>query len=208
MSTDAFVHAAFPRFGSTGAEEVRERARRHGYAQGHAEGMRAAAAESAAREAHAEAQRAMDAAEQARRVDEAVAALHRAAAALDAHAHALTAAAQERVLGHAVELAEFLVAGELRGDESAAMVTARRILSVTDAGDARTVRVHPAVIRSLPAGNLPDRIEFVADDTLAPGDAVVELPDGFIDARLDAALDRARDAIGIHAHDAIAGEAS
>jgi flagellar assembly protein FliH len=40
-----------------------------------------------------------------------------------------------------------------------------------------------------------DGIEFVADPGIRPGDAIAELQDGLIDARLSSALDRARTAL-------------
>ena len=39
-------------------------------------------------------------------------------------------------------------------------------------------------------------LRFVADPTLAPGDAVVEVASGRIDARIRASLDRARAELG------------
>ena len=40
-----------------------------------------------------------------------------------------------------------------------------------------------------------DDIRAVADPSLAPGDAIGGLPDGWLDARIRSALDRAREAL-------------
>jgi flagellar assembly protein FliH len=74
-----------------------------------------------------------------------------------------------------------------------------------------TVRLHPrdlAVLRAVLASDatagdvlagLPDLtgVELVADAGLAPGDAVGEFPEGYLDGRVVAALDRARAALAV-----------
>jgi flagellar assembly protein FliH len=51
-----------------------------------------------------------------------------------------------------------------------------------------------AALDTVDAGNMAG-VELKADPTLNPGDAVAEYPQGWIDARLGAALDRAKAAL-------------
>jgi flagellar assembly protein FliH len=73
-----------------------------------------------------------------------------------------------------------------------------RALAVTDPGDVVTVRLHPADLAQLDAATLDSvvaDVAFVADASLARGDAEAELRVGQVDARLGTALDRARTAL-------------
>jgi flagellar assembly protein FliH len=73
-----------------------------------------------------------------------------------------------------------------------------RALAVTDPGDVVTVRLHPADLAQLDAAtrdSVAADIAFVADVTLARGDAEAERRIGQVDARLGTALDRARTAL-------------
>jgi flagellar assembly protein FliH len=73
-----------------------------------------------------------------------------------------------------------------------------RALAVTDPGDVVTVRLHPADLAWLDAATLDSvaaDVAFVADASLARGDAEAELRVGQVDARLGTALDRARTAL-------------
>ncbi|WP_228498077.1 hypothetical protein [Frigoribacterium sp. VKM Ac-1396] len=73
-----------------------------------------------------------------------------------------------------------------------------RALAVTDPGDVVTVRLHPADLARLDAATLDSvaaDVAFVADASLARGDAEAELRVGQVDARLGTALDRARTAL-------------
>jgi flagellar assembly protein FliH len=45
------------------------------------------------------------------------------------------------------------------------------------------------------AEHLPVGVALVADPTLAPGDAVSEFPGGYLDARIESAVERARCAL-------------
>jgi flagellar assembly protein FliH len=73
-----------------------------------------------------------------------------------------------------------------------------RALAVTVPGDVVTVRLHPADLAQLDAAtrdSVAADVSFVADATLARGDAEAELRIGQVDARLGTALDRARTAL-------------
>jgi len=73
-----------------------------------------------------------------------------------------------------------------------------RALAVTDPGDVVTVRLHPADLAQLDAAtrdSVAADLAFVADASLARGDAEAERRVGQVDARLGTALDRARTAL-------------
>lgn len=199
MSTDAFSPSVFPRLHAAGLSAEREQARVRGYAEGHAEGFRAASAAVAAAHAQAEDERLARAAVADRTLQQAVDALHAAARALGDRERDLTATAQMQVLEHAVELAELILAGELADAETSATAVVRRTMSVVDPSLVRELRVHPDDRVTLERHDaLPAPFTFVADETLSPGDAVILLESGHIDARIGAALERARRALKEH----------
>jgi len=196
MSTDTFAPASFPRLQPPAAEAEREHARMRGYADGHAEGYRIAAAAAAEAQERAEAERAARDAEHARDIDLALQALEEAALALSRRAADLAAATQHQVFARAVELAELILSGELATTEGSATAALRRATLTTDEGEIREVRVHPEDLRTLERlGHCPEGVDLAADASLARGDAIVMLDDGLVDARIRSALDRARDAV-------------
>lgn len=196
MSTDAFSPVVFPRLGDQGAGTEHARARLRGYADGHAEGFRAAAAEAAAAHRVAEEERAARDAESARDVASALAALRSAARSLAERESALTAIAHSQILEHAVELAETILIGELQDTARSATAAVRRALAAVDPGDIRGLRLHPDDLRVLEQldGETP-AFPLIADDTLDRGDAVASLDHGHVDARIAGAIDRARAAV-------------
>lgn len=196
MSADVFSPASFPRLRDADAEALRERERERGYADGHAEGFRAGLARVEAEAARADAARAAADAALRRDVGSAVTALQTAAARLTARARELTAASERDVSARAVDLAELIVSAELSEPGVAAVAAVRRALSAHDADDVRAIRLSPDDVLALDAqGGLPEDIQVTADAALMPGDAIVVVDDGFVDARIGAALDRARRAV-------------
>ncbi|MEN1977050.1 FliH/SctL family protein, partial [Cellulomonas sp. P4] len=118
----------------------------------------------------------------------------------------------------ALELAAVVLGQEVADAPTAARAALRRLREQDPRREVHTVRLHPrdlATVRAalaapaatgdVPAGDvlagLPDLtgVELVADPALEPGDAVGELPDGYLDARIGAALDRARAALAASA---------
>ncbi|WP_417564411.1 FliH/SctL family protein [Microbacterium sp.] len=198
MSTDAFTPAVFPRLFGPAVDAESDRARARGYAAGHAEGFRAARAEAAAHAARAQADCAAEDADRARLVAEAVSALRAATDAVAGCARELTAAAQEQVFARAVELAGVIVAAELSDPEASAAAAVRRVMAVADPADVCEVRVSPDDLHTLERvgavadGLGPGGLRVIADPTLVRGDAVATLDDGHIDARIGAAVERAR----------------
>lgn len=196
MSSDAFVPVAFPRLQGRQLDAEAARARMRGYADGHAEGFRAGVAEAAATAAEAEARRDEADARAAADLASALSALATATDALIARVRELSAAAEEKVCAQSIELAETIIAESLADRESAAVAALGRAMAAQRADAVGEIRLSPADLRTLALrGAVPERVTVVADESLAPGDAVALVGDSLIDARISAALERARQAL-------------
>ncbi|MEV7933139.1 hypothetical protein [Curtobacterium sp. NPDC089185] len=209
--TDTVVQrVAFPVLGSATTRDLAAAADVRGHAAGYAAGLRAAQAETDALRARLEAEHAARLAalhaEAVRRVQ----VLDAATAALLSQVVPVLRDAEESLVQASLDLAEAVVGYSVRTARSAAdgvddgrealpapgaEATVRRALAAVDATVALAVRVSPAdAARVADAGFT---VPVVGDPSLRDGDAVVDLPDGMLDARLGAALDRARDALGV-----------
>lgn len=207
--TDVTVQrVAFPVLGSATTRDLAAAADVRGHAAGYAAGLRAAQAETAALHARL-------AAEHAARLAALQAETVRRVQVLDAATNAMLSQvapvlrdAEESLVDAALDLAEAVVGhvvrsgrhDDLTGDglearpTPGAAATVRRALASVDATVPVAVRLSPADAARVAALALP--VPVVADAALHDGDAVVDLPDGVLDARIGAALDRARVALG------------
>jgi flagellar assembly protein FliH len=189
-------HAALP---EDVAARLRAEAQATGYAAGWAEGRQAA--ELAAREAReafaAEAAEITAAQEEsARRV------LGALAAAVDRFERRAAPAVEnlERELVEAAfALAEAVIGRELATAADPGRDAVSRALALAPPGRGAIARLNPADAATLPGTATVDGREVlvVADPALAPGDAVVECDASTIESRLDAAVERARQALEI-----------
>ncbi|QBR73832.1 FliH/SctL family protein [Microbacterium sediminis] len=197
MSTDApsapFTSVVFPRITRHSAELEREfeSARVRGYSAGHAAGMRVAAESAAIVREEQEREREQERIRQERRIGQALVAIDAAAASLAERECALAAASQQELERLAIELAEAILARELRDDTRAAL---RRVLAHVDPAEVRELRLNPVDAETL-RDQAPEGVVLTPDATLAQGDAIAVLAEGRIDARIGAALDRARRAL-------------
>ncbi|WP_254631389.1 FliH/SctL family protein, partial [Cellulomonas sp. GbtcB1] len=148
---------------------------------------------------------------------DALAVLARSARAAADRSAPVLASAEHALHAAALDLAAAVLGAELSDAPTSAAAALARVRALDPAREVHTVRLHPrdlAVVRAALAGEapaggdvlagLPDLtgVELVADPALAPGDAVGEFPDGHLDARLGAALDRARAALAAGAGEA------
>jgi flagellar assembly protein FliH len=186
---------------SAGVLAAREAARATGYAEGWAQGQRAArvAAQALADQAAAAEQAAAQArAAGARR---ALAALATAAADLDARRAPALGAVEDAILSAAVEVAEAIVGYEISRAEDRPVAAIRRALARVPSGPV-TVRVHPEDHRALvEAGGSAYEADGRAitvrpDAALAPGDAVADCGVVSVDATIAAAVARVREVLG------------
>lgn len=174
------------------AESTRAAARAQGYSVGWAEGQRAAREAVREEALAAEQDRLRREAERATEHRDAVAALTRAAAALETAVTEACARIEAQGSELAWELTRELVGHELRTTESADVV--RRVLALLPAEPTVRVRLHP---RDAADADVlaTDGVVIVADPTLAPGDALVEADDHVLDLRLETALARVREVL-------------
>ncbi|RZU65539.1 flagellar assembly protein FliH [Microterricola gilva] len=214
-STDAiFETLAFPSVDGAGTSGVRdqeslqraiEQAMVRGHAAGYAAGLREASVVAAERLANLEAEHAEQARLAAATVDAECATLAVAAAAVQRTVIPVLEQSDDAVLAAALELAEAVIGSELSDASAGASAALRRVLG-TLGSDAELpgviLRMHPDDAEMLrAAGQLPQALSVQSDPGLGRGDAVAQLPDGLVDARIGTAVLRARRALGGHGID-------
>jgi flagellar assembly protein FliH len=197
MSIDStFSPASYPSLKNTALDALEQRSRAAGHSAGYAAGLRAAAHDAAAAEERRNAELAAAAAEGQARVEHAVAVLEAAAEALNRRTMPLLSDAQDALAATAVELAEAIIGVELRTGDTSATSALRRALADVDALTVQVIRLNPQDLAALdPETIAAAGVSLEADASLAPGDAVSQFADGFLDARISTAMRRARDAI-------------
>lgn len=184
------------RFGSLNGPGEAERqgamSQTHGYAAGYATGIRAA--ESAARaqreqlaRAHAEAE-----AERAGEHARALEALQAAARALNGCTIPVLDCASNVMVESALLLAERIIGQELSNESRGARAALDRALSGIEERTVREVRMNPEDLDLLGLSQVPGTtINLVADSALSRGDAMTAFDEGFLDARIQSAFERA-----------------
>lgn len=199
MSTEAELQrVVFPDILPATRSLKEDRGYTQGHAAGYAAGIQAAALEQQRlREKLQSEHRAMlDAGRQA--VAHAVRALEASAAASRQHRGVALEEAQDVLAASAIELAEAILGYELdKGQDTARAALARALGTVSGAETVTSVRLHPADLAAVAAVDVVDvaGVELKADPSLKPGDAIAEYPQGWLDARLSTALDRAKRAL-------------
>ncbi len=196
MTSPAFTALAFPAVRTRPNSEAEDQAHARGYVAGYAHGAREAERELVERRARLDAESA-EAAERAEAILlRRLGAVETMLRALEARIEPVVESAQQSLAVSALELAEAILGTELSDGETSAKAVVARVLSVVDASAATLVRVNPDELPLL-AGlfGAHESISLVADGSLDRGDAVAELPNGFIDARITTAFARARRAL-------------
>jgi flagellar assembly protein FliH len=193
---NTFTPTVFPVVRTARLGEVEERARTRGHAAGYAEGMRRAAAEAKALRERQQAEHDALLRDLTARTDRLVAALAAAADALDARTAPVIESAQDTLAAGALDLAETIIGHELRDGTSAATAALTRALTGTDVAQVVSVHLHPQDLELLSEDQRTRAgVRLVADQALGRGDAVTQFDDGHLDARITAALARARAAL-------------
>ena len=191
-----FATLSFPSLRTEQQDEVDVRARATGHAAGYAEGLRAANADLDALRARLEAEHQAAIRHGQARLDRALDVLGAASAALTARAVPVVAEAQDAVAQNALLLAETILGIELATGDTSARAALARAFSTVDAPLVTSVRLSPMDLAVLDDTIIASAgVALVADPTLGRGDAVAELPVGYLDARISAATERARAAI-------------
>lgn len=197
MSIDAsFSRVTFPALKTTAHDAAEQSSRASGHAAGYAAGLKAAAEEIAAQTARQEEALADAIAEGEARIDAAVAVLRAASDALNNRTVPLLTEAQDALAAAAMELAEAIIGRELRDSETSAASAVHRALDGVDPALVLVVRLNPDDLAALdPQTRSATGVSFTADASLDRGNAVTEFADGYLDARIATALQRAKAAI-------------
>jgi flagellar assembly protein FliH len=196
MSTE-FSLAQYPTLLAAGQGTNGARGEIRGHAAGYAAGLRAAADDTEALRATLRADH--DRLEQTRQtqVEGAIAVLTAATRALNAVALPVVADSEDVLVASALELAEAIIGHELCDEEASARAALARVTAQPINSVVPLVRMNPDDLVLLADEVLAHQdVTFVPDPQLNRGDAVAEFPDGFLDARIDTALERAKLALG------------
>ncbi|RKS80133.1 flagellar assembly protein FliH [Motilibacter peucedani] len=181
-------------------EKVREQAQAEGFSVGWAAGHRAAAAAVADQTATLIAQEQARYQAKAARLDAALAVLEQAAADLARRSAPQVDAACELIATTAYDVAEALVAHDLRTTRTPGMDAVQRALAAAPAEVSQVlVRLNPddaATLHGLSQDGLPvgtHVVTLVADPSLRSGDSVAECGATTLDARIAPALARVKE---------------
>jgi flagellar assembly protein FliH len=191
-----FSPADFPSFSSAAQDRADAHSNAAGHAAGYAAGLRAAGAELAGQKAALDAEHRATIAHANARLARTLATLAVASAALDARLLPIIADAQQTIAVSAIDLAEAIIGVELSDADHAAAAAVTRALASVDPGRIHSVRLNPLDLALLDDSvRSTASITFVADATVARGDAVADLAVGYVDARISTAVERARRAL-------------
>ncbi|MEB0201424.1 MULTISPECIES: FliH/SctL family protein [Cryobacterium] len=191
-----FSAISFPTLRAVSGDSTVEAARVQGHAAGYTAGMRAAASDIAAQVARLEADHAARVSQVQAQLDRTVGLLTAASHALDERTQPVLHEAEGTLLATALDLAEAVIGYQISDGPSAARLALRRALDPASPTRPNVVRMHPADLDVIdPAVLAATGVTFQADPSLARGDAVSEFADGFLDARISTAFERARAAL-------------
>ena len=196
MSRD-FFPLAFPALpSSTRQDRVDADSRAAGFAAGYAAGLRAAGAELAGQKAALDAEHRAALLHDGARMERAIAVLTEATAALDGRLLPVVTEAQDAIAAAALDLAEMVIGGELTDGDRSAKAALTRVLAAVDPTTISTIRLNPLDLAVLDeVVRTAAGVSFTADPSIARGDAIADLPVGYLDARIGTAVARARAAI-------------
>ncbi|HXD62170.1 MAG TPA: FliH/SctL family protein [Lacisediminihabitans sp.] len=201
MSIDSdFAALTFPALRHPNQDALDAQARTQGHAAGYASGLRAAAREAEARVVELNAETAAMLNERNAQLDSALSALEAAARQLHERAIPTIEHAQDVLVSSAIELAEAILGYELADGPRSARAALARVLDHTDPKLLLNVRMNPADVAELDGARSDSAptasgVEIIADASVARGDALGDFADGYLDARIRTALDRARAAL-------------
>jgi len=196
MSRD-FFPMTFPSLPATAQQEQADAdSRAAGHAAGYAAGLRAAGAELAGQKAALDAEHRAALLHDAARTDRAIVVLTAAALALDSRLLPVVSDAQDAIAASALDLAETIIGAELANSERSAKAALARVLAAVDPATITTIRLNPLDLSVLDENvRAASAVSFTADASVARGDAIADLPLGYLDARITTAVARARAAI-------------
>ncbi|MCC3280287.1 MULTISPECIES: FliH/SctL family protein [unclassified Arthrobacter] len=196
MSTETFSRLVYTALGAADEAQLNAQVEARGHAAGYAAGLRAAAADTELLRRTLQEQYEDEMRRGQERVNRSLAALNAAVFSLEGRTVALMTEMQDTLAAAAMDLAEALLRRELADDDASARSALARALEGVDTDLVQRVRMHPVDLAALDEDTLRRaRVDFVGDPSLPRGDAVTEFPDGYLDASLSSAVERARAAL-------------
>lgn len=193
LTEPSFRALSFPSLGRTDTERIETEARTRGHAAGYAAGLRVAEKamleQELARDAeHAEQLRAGQAA-----VEQAIELLTTAVRSADARLLPILQESQDTLAAAAIDLAEAVIGHELSDGPGSARAALFRALDAVAPAEPSSVRLNPGDLALIdPEVRARSGVALVADASLQPGDAIADMPNGYLDARIGTALSRAK----------------
>ncbi|HEV7848760.1 MAG TPA: FliH/SctL family protein [Mycetocola sp.] len=193
LTEPSFRALSFPSLGRTDTERIETEARTRGHAAGYAAGLRVAEKamleQELARDAeHAEQLRAGQAA-----VEQAIELLTTAVRSADARLLPILQESQDTLAAAAIDLAEAVIGHELSDGPGSARAALLRALDAVAPAEPSSVRLNPGDLALIdPEVRARSGVALVADASLQPGDAIADMPNGYLDARIGTALSRAK----------------
>lgn len=207
VRTASFTQTRLVALNNDSVQEAERQARAQGYAAGYAAGARAAAHEGDVLREQLHAQAVAERRDRDDRLSAAVLALDAAIAAADARITPVLQESRTTLYALAFDLASTIIGVEISQTSTetpvrnGALWALERVLAEPIDAPEFTVRMHPMDVAALQAhwdkvveqlGETAMRMHLMADYSLQSGDAIADLPHGFLDARLSSALERAR----------------
>lgn len=198
---DTFVPGTIAGTATAATKSSHAAGRTAGYAAGYAAGARAAAQAAAAQAKRIDADHERREAARDHDIAQVLQALAGAVDQWRNMAAPVLATSEELLHQGAIDVAQAIVGRELTPGPGTAVDVLQRALSVPVGVTPTAIRVSqvdlPHIERALADNNvaLPDGVILTTDPSLKPGDAVTEHPHGVLDARIDAAISRARAAL-------------
>lgn len=193
LSTSTYSPLNFPALRTPAMESESAAAYTEGRTAGYTDGLRKATAEAAVRRAEMEAEHAAVLRQCAARTDRAVAALQAALDELGAVSLPMVTQAQDALIHSALDLAEAVIGHELSQGDLSARAALARIMEHPIRPGVHTIRLNPLDLSMLDKDALDGLgVTVLPDPSLAVGDAAAEFEDGYLDARIGTALDRAK----------------
>ncbi len=187
---------------SASVERVKQQARTTGYAQGWAQGQREAAVEAEVTAARARVTEQVHDQRRAAALAQAINALGRAVTELENHLMPTFNELQEVLLANAFELAEAIIGRTLEDPQTRGRDALRRAMIAAPESGPVVVSLHPDDFQTLVGATGQTQFDYEArqvslrgDPELQPGDATAETGNATVDAKISAAVARARDAL-------------
>ncbi|WP_158252382.1 FliH/SctL family protein [Cryobacterium sp. Y29] len=196
MSADTgFGRITFPRLHDDERTKSDETARAQGHAAGYAEGLRAASVDMTRLRLDLEAERGQAEVVARAKMDRGVRVLSAAADALNRRSLPVLVDAEQALITCALQLAEAIIGAELSRTEPSARRALDRAMPASAVGESNAshcIRMNPddlAILTDRTAA--VTGVTFIADPAIKRGDAIAEVNDGILDARIETALARA-----------------